>query len=81
MLNTTVHLPNKALLLDTKTNNCLESSCYKFAISTYYSKGRSSKFVKNGNISTPGNKLPKCNCFCMAIICGCGGGVLKLDLN
>lgn len=32
-------------------------------------------------ITTPGNKLPKCNCFCMAIICGCGGGILKLDLN
>lgn len=81
MLKTTVHLPNKALLLDAKPNNCLESSCYKFAISTYYSKGRSSKFVKNGNISTPGNKLPKCNCFGKAIICGSGGGVLKLDLN
>lgn len=81
MLKTTVNLPNKALLLDTKPNNCLESSCNKFAISTYCSSGRSSKFVKNGNTLTPGNKLPKCNCFCMAIICGCGGGALKLDLN
>lgn len=61
MLNITLHLPNKALLLDAKPNNCLESSCNKFAISTYYSRGRSSKFVKNDNTLTPGNKLPKCN--------------------
>lgn len=81
MLKTTVNLPNKALLLDAKPKNCLESSCNKFAISIYYSSGRSSKFVKNGNTLTPRNKLPKCNCLCMAIICGCGGGALKLDLN
>lgn len=81
MLKTTVHLSNKALLLDAKPNNSLESSCNKFAISTYYSSGRSSKFVKNGKTLTPGNKLPKCNCFCVAIVCGCGVGVLKLDLN